>query len=103
MAVATQEERDAHMGKWSQWMARLAQEGILVGGEPLQSEGKVVEKHGTLVHDGPFAEGKEIVGGYLIVNATDMSVAIESSKACPIFEYDGTIEVREILPFNGES
>lgn len=49
-----------------------------------------------LIIDGPFAEGKEVVGGNLIVKAADLDQATEISKDCPIFEYDGTVEVRPI-------
>jgi len=78
------------------WMKELGEKGKLVAGQPLQSEGKVVEKSGSLVTDGPFAEGKEIVGGYLIVKAADLEDASTLSHECPIFERDGTVEVREI-------
>jgi len=50
-----------------------------------------------VVTDGPFAEGSEVVGGYLLVKASDFNEAAEMSKGCPIFEYeDGTVEVRQI-------
>jgi hypothetical protein len=48
-----------------------------------------------VVTDGPFVEGKEIVGGYLMIKANDLPDAIEIAKNCPIFDYDGIVEVRE--------
>ena len=61
----------------------------MAGGEPLQPTGNKL--HGTkkVVTDGPYAEAKEMVGGYLIVNAKDINEAVEISKGCPIFEVDG--------------
>lgn len=94
--AASPEAIQAHMEKWMKWMKELTDQGKLVAGQPLQSEGKVVEKSGDLVTDGPFAEGKEIVGGYLIVKAADLEEATTLSYECPIFERDGTVEVREI-------
>ncbi len=94
-AALSPELMQAHMLKWQSWMGKLSQEGKLKDGLPLQSEGKVVKK-GGVVTDGPFAEGKEIVGGYLIVKANNIAEAVEISKACPIFEHEGTVEVREI-------
>jgi len=93
------EEMEAHMGKWKKWMGGLAEQGKLTGGLPLaKGEGKQVVKNGTLVIDGPFAEGKEVVGGYLIVNVENMEEAIEISKGCPIHEGpDANVEIREIL------
>jgi hypothetical protein len=85
-----------HMDKWMKWMASLGQKGILVAGEPLQPGGKQVTGSKKLVTDGPFVEAKEIVGGYLIVNAKDINDAVEISKGCPIFDLDGKLEVRPI-------
>jgi len=85
-----------HMDKWMKWMTSLGQKGILVAGEPLQPTGKQVLGSKKVVTDGPFVEAKEIVGGYLIVNAKDINDAVEISKGCPIFELDGKLEVRPI-------
>ncbi len=91
------EEMQVHMEKWKTWMSGLAEKGQLIDGLPLSKEGKQVLKGGEVVHDGPYAEGKEIVGGYLMVNADDFDGAVEISKGCPIFEHDGQVEVREIM------
>ena len=85
------------MQKWSAWMQGLAQKGHLSDGLPLRPEGHVVEKAGEVVHDGPFAEGSEVVGGYLLINAESLSEAVELSKGCPIYEDGGTTEVRECM------
>jgi len=90
------EQMQEHMQKWGAWMQNLAEQGKFVAGEPLQKEGKVVENAGEVITDGPFAEGKEIVGGYLIVKSDNLDEAVEISKGCPIFEHQGTVEVREI-------
>lgn len=94
-ASGSPEAMQAHMGKWMTWMDDLAKQGKLSGGLPLKNDGKTVQSRGV-VTDGPYAEGKEIVGGYLIVKANDLNEATEISKDCPIFEYDGTVEIREI-------
>jgi len=96
-ASQSPEEMQAHMEVWKTWMGGLAGKGTLVDGLPLGKEGKVVVSAGETITDGPFAEGNEIVGGYLIVNAADLDEAVDISKACPIFEHDGTVEVREIM------
>lgn len=85
-----------HMQKWAKWMESLGQKGIMVGGEPLQPSGKQVNGSKKIVTDGPFIEAKELVGGYLIVNAKDINDAVEISKDCPIFDEDGKVEVRPI-------
>lgn len=85
-----------HMQKWVKWMETLSQKGIMIGGEPLVPTGKQVNGSKKIVTDGPFIEAKELVGGYLIVNAKDIDEAVEISKTCPIFEVDGKLEVRPI-------
>jgi hypothetical protein len=86
-----------HMSKWQSWMGQLAHEGKLKDGLPLNTSGSTVKK-GGIVTDGPFSEGKEFVGGYLIVKAADLKDACTIAKGCPIFEHDGTVEVRQIMP-----
>jgi hypothetical protein len=90
------EAMQEHMQKWYQWMQSLAKDGIFVAGEPLQRAGKQVNGTKKVITDGPFTEAKEMVGGYLIVNANDIEHAAEISKGCPILEIDGKIEVRPI-------
>ena len=90
------QEMQANMQKWMTWMEALGKKGQLVGGEPLQNSGKQIAGKKKVVTDGPFAESKEMVGGYLIVNAKDLNDAVELSKGCPIFEEDGHVEVRPI-------
>jgi hypothetical protein len=85
-----------NMQAWMNWMGGLQQKGILAGGEPLQPTGKQVNGTKKVVTDGPFIEAKEMVGGYLIVNAKDINEAVEISKGCPIFNENGKVEVRPI-------
>lgn len=92
------EEMQAHMQKWINWMQGLSKQGILVDGLPLGKEGKRVTDGGDVILDGPFAEGKEIIGGYLIVNANSLDEAVTISKGCPVLEREtGQVEVREIM------
>ena len=89
------EQMQAHMAKWGEWMQKISKTDEPVPGLPLHATGKVVHKGGELITDGPFTEGKEIVGGYVLVEAEDLDEAVELSKECPIFEFGGTVEVRE--------
>jgi hypothetical protein len=95
-ANASPEAMQAQMQKWAQWMGKLSQDGAMLSGEPLQPSGKKVAGKGKVVTDGPFAEAKEMVGGYLMVHAKDIDHAVEISKGCPIFDVGGSVEVRPI-------
>ena len=85
-----------YIQSWIYWQQGLAEKGILVGGDPLQTIGKQINGRGKALVDGPFIEANEFVGGYLIVNAVDLNEAVEIAKHCPIFEEDGKVEVRQI-------
>ena len=85
-----------YIQSWISWMQGLGQKGILVGGESLQHTGKLVNGKSKAVTDGPYIEAKEMVNGYLIVNAKDINEAVEISKGCPIFEENGKLEVRPV-------
>jgi len=99
-AFATQspEKMQAEMALWQTWMGTLEAQNKLIGGEPLHPGGKVI--HGTKkkITDGPFVEGKDIIGGYLLIRANDYNDAVELSKECPQLNgEDGTVEVRELM------
>ena len=88
------DEMQAIMQKWGAWMQGLGDK--CTGGEPLTGEGRVVRKNTEVVTNGPFAEGTEVVGGYLMIKASNFDEAVATSKGCPIFDNGGTVEVREI-------
>ncbi len=91
------EKWQAHMQKWMEWMGTLSEKGQLIGAQPLTTDGKKVYGTKKVVTDGPFMEGKEMVGGYLMCKANDFDEAVEISKGCPILEFEnGSVEVREI-------
>ena len=91
------EKMQAHMQRWAQWMAGVQQQGQFISAQPLSQTGKSVKGTKRIVTDGPFPEGKEIVGGYMICKAGTYDQAVEIAKGCPILEFDdGVVEVREI-------
>jgi hypothetical protein len=94
------EESQQHMQKWFAWIEELQQKGIYTSGEALIPGGKTVSKD-ALVTDGPFAESKEIVGGFFVVKAGNLDEAAEIAKKCPDLPLNGTVEVREVVVFEG--
>jgi hypothetical protein len=96
-AKLSPEEMQVNMGKWFAWIERLNKDGKYVSGEPLLPGGKLVSgKGGKTVIDGPYTEGKEVVGGFFIINAKDMNEAVEIAKDSPGFEYEGAVQVRQV-------
>ena len=87
--------------KWMAWFKELGQKGhIKDQGQPLERSGKVVKGKQKNVTDGPFAEAKDIVGGYTLIEARDLEQAVEISKGCPILEVEGEVEVRPVMKLN---
>jgi len=91
-------EGDRVMQKWVSWMQDLETKGHLKDrGQPLEGEGKVVRGKQRSVTDGPYAESKDIVGGYTLIEAKDLAQAAELAGGCPIFDRDGLVEVRPVM------
>ena len=91
-------EMQQTMQKWVTWLKGLGETGhIKDQGQPLEHTGKLVKGKQKTVTDGPFAEVKDIVGGYTLIEARDLDQAVELSKGCPIFEYEGAVEVRPVM------
>ena len=89
------------MQKWMTWLKELAAKGhIKDQGQPLERAGKLVKGKRKSVTDGPFAETKDVVGGYTLITARDLDQAVDLSKGCPILEVDGAVEVRPVMKLN---
>jgi hypothetical protein len=98
---ASPEQMQKTMEKWRAWFKDLGEKGHLKDiGHPLESAGKVVKGKQKAVTDGPFAEAKDVVGGFSLIQARDLDHAVELSKSCPILDVGGSIEVRQIQVIN---
>ena len=91
------EEMQQHLQKWMAWFQEMGSRGVVKErGHPLEGAGKVVAGTGKAVTDGPFAEAKDVVAGFTIIEARDLAAAAEIAKGCPILEVGGSVEVRPI-------
>jgi hypothetical protein len=89
------------MQKWMAWFKDLGDKGHIKNmGNPLERGGKLVRGKQKTVTDGPFAEAKDLIGGYSLIEARDLEQAVELSKGCPIFEVEGAVEVRPVMKLN---
>jgi hypothetical protein len=96
--TASPEEMQNNMQKWMSWVDDLKKKGIYAAGEALLPSGKTLHK-GNITTDGPFAESKEIVGGFFIITAKDLDAAIAIAGDCPDFAHGGSVEVRDVMVF----
>jgi hypothetical protein len=98
---APPEDMQKTMEKWVAWFKELGANGhIKDPGHPLEHTGKVVKGKQKTVNDGPYAEAKDVVGGFVVIDAKDIDHAVELSKGCPILEVGGSVEVRPIQKLN---
>lgn len=92
------EELQQVMHRVMAWFDRLQQQGIVKAGQPLGEGGRTVSgKRGRTVADGPFAESKEAIGGYLVLRVASLEQAVAIAKTNPTLDYGATIEVRPVL------
>jgi hypothetical protein len=103
MASATPEQRQQVMDAYTAFTESIKADGSFLSGEALQpsATAKVVvvtDGGETVVTDGPFAETKEQLGGYYLVDAPDADTAAKIAARIPGARF-GAIEVREVMEF----
>ena len=94
-------ENDPYIGAWRAYHKALVEAGIYAGGDPLQppeTATTVQVKDGRRqVQDGPFANTKEQLGGFTVLECPSLDVALEWAARCPAAAC-GTVEVRPLAP-----
>jgi hypothetical protein len=108
LMIATRKFRDdlteEDRRPWIAYRQAMMDAGVYVGGAPLKppATGKTIWKEGGKhrVHDGPFAESKEQLGGYILLDVPSQEEALEWAARCPAADY-GRIEVRPLDLDNG--
>jgi hypothetical protein len=100
-AMGTPESAQRSMQAWLAWIRELEAKGHLKHpGQPLDVAGKVVRGKHKIVTDGPYAEAKDLVLGFIVVEARDLAEAADLSKGCPMLEGDGSVEIRPVGTVN---
>jgi hypothetical protein len=101
------EEMQQVANQWMAWFKGLTEQGKAIAGNPLEGEGKIVSgKNGRVVADGPFAESKEAIGGYFLLQVETFDEAVAIAKNCPGLGYGVKVEVRPVAeqcPLTGEA
>lgn len=96
----TEEEQAAEMQPWYDFDAAVREAGVFVAGEALQPSSTAttvrVRNDETLLTDGPFAETKEVLGGYYLLDVEDLDEAVSWAARCPS-STDGSNEVRPVM------
>lgn len=91
----------AYWGAWGAYVTALAQSGIMVSGEglmpPTMTTTVMMRDGKRVVQDGPYAESKDILGGFFVIEVPDLDVALEWAARSPASS-TGHTEVRPVLP-----
>jgi|GEM_PF-246563 len=94
-------ELTAVLQRFNGWLETWSNRGYIKGGQPLGYQGRVLSKKGKdqprVTVDGPFAEAKEVVGGYVVVQADSLEDATKVAEEWPLLDHDGIVEVRPVL------
>ena len=93
--------REAEMPRWNELFGWIAEQGLDVEGLELEDPAKArvvrVRDDETIVTDGPYAETKEVLGGYFVVDCDDLDQAIELAQRVPLAT-KGSVEIRPFAP-----
>jgi hypothetical protein len=89
----TPPEIEEAMNRFTAWFEKLKKEGKYKSSAPLAVVGKTISNR-NMITDGPFAESKEAVAGFFVIQATTLDEAVEIASGCPGLEYGQTVEVR---------
>lgn len=96
-AQPSPEQLKVYMQRYYDWVDTIMAQHKFVGGTGLSTEGRVL-KSNNFITDGPYAEIKESIAGYIIIKAKDFDEAVAFAKACPILQGEGnSVEVRKIV------
>jgi hypothetical protein len=97
------EEMTAEMPKWNAFTESLQEAGVMRAGDalhPAESATTVRVRNGeTQITDGPFAETKEILGGYYLIECPDLDTALKHAARVPLVDR-GSVEVRPVVDFS---
>lgn len=83
-----------HRANWARWMEQWQKQ--ISGGSGLTLDGRILQDpHAAAIQD-IYKNGTEIVGGFLLITATDLDAAAAMMQSSPIFEFGGYVEIREL-------
>jgi hypothetical protein len=95
------EHAGAYWGGWAAFIGAMRQAGVIVKGDGLQGPDVAttvrLRDGKRSVQDGPFADNKEQLGGYFVIDVKDLDAALEWAVRAPCVA-DGSVEVRPVLP-----
>jgi len=96
----SQDAIQANIRHWQDYMNDLKKSGKLVSGVRPNTKGKTISGSEKVTNEGAYIANHELVSSFIIINASSMDEATGIAKNCPIFEFDGSVEIRPIMYAN---
>jgi hypothetical protein len=93
----SQEEVQTNIKHWQEYMSNLGQSGKLVSGFRPTNEGRTISGTDKIVKQEAYIANNELISSFIIINALSMDEASEIAKKCPIFELNGSVEIRPLM------
>ncbi|MBP0465316.1 hypothetical protein J5Y09_15430 [Roseomonas sp. PWR1] len=94
-------EAPAYWGAWTAYAAAVRASGLMVGGNGLEASPTAttlrIGAGGRQVQDGPYADTREQLGGYFVLEVPDLETALDWASRCPVFP-GGAVEIRPVMP-----
>ncbi|HMH32783.1 MAG TPA: YciI family protein [Puia sp.] len=93
----SQDVLQVNIKHWQEYMGSLAKAGNLVSGFRPVNEGKTITGSGKTIKEGSYIANNELISSVIIINASSIEEATEIANKCPIFEFGGSAEVRQLI------
>ncbi len=97
--IVSPEGMESSDAQWQTWITSIIMQDKFVSSNQLAHEGRTLKAH-HVIPDGPYAEVKEMIGGYVIVTAENLDEAVKLAEGCPILNIGGHVEVRRVIERN---
>jgi hypothetical protein len=99
---ASPEDIKAEMDRWQDFGREAVESGVMVAGDGLQESStattlRIQDQGDPIVSDGPFAETKEQIGGYYVLDCKDLDEALKWARRIPLSS--GAVEVRPVMNY----
>jgi hypothetical protein len=96
-AELSPQQMQDYLQRFQSWIMSLTKAGKISSCGPLAKGGRTMVGTKAVMSDGPYAESKDMVGGYTVLTADDLDEATEIARGCPFLDVGGTVEIRPVL------
>ena len=96
-AALSPQQMQEYLQRFQGWIASLTKASKISSCGPLAAGARTINGPTAEVSDGPYAEAKDLIGGYTVLNASDFDEATEIARGCPFLNVGGIVEIRSVL------